>query len=98
MITTLQYLGIYEDAIENAVTTAENALTQLDLDYCIDELNESAFEDMKAINDWEHITNTIIAAYFACAQSIIERELPDVDTDYYVNCDDSHFYIGGDEV
>lgn len=98
MITTLQYLGIYEDAIENAVATAENALTQLDLDYCIDELNESAFEDMKALNDWEHITNTIISAYFACAQSIIERELPDVDTDYYVNCDDSHFYIGGDEV
>jgi len=53
---------------------------------------------MKALNDWEHITNTIISAYFACAQSIIERELPDVDTDYYVNCDDSHFYIGGDEV
>jgi len=32
MITTLQYLGIYEDTIENAVATAENALSQLDLD------------------------------------------------------------------
>ena len=91
-------LSIYEEAINNGVDTAEEALRQLELEYRINDLHEGAIEEMQAINDWNHITNTIIGAYFSVAKSIIEQERPDVDTDYYVNCNDSHFYIGDDEV
>ena len=94
----MNYMSIYEDDINNGIDTAEKALNQLELSNYNDELHREAFEELKEIGDWDHITNSIIAAYFRIAQSIIERELPDVDTDYFVNCTDSHFYIGQEEV
>ena len=97
-MSILNNLTIWEEAINNGVDTAEEALRQLELDNCINELHREAEADLQESSDWKHITNSIIAAYFRVAQDIINRELPDVDTDYYVNCHDSHFYIGDDEV
>lgn len=95
----LNCLSIYEDAINNGIDTAEEALRQLELEHCIKELHRSAEESLKESGSWEHITNSIIDAYFYNAKEIIERETADsVDIDYYVNCNDSHFYIGDDEV
>lgn len=60
MISTLQYLGIYPDAIEKASETAEKAL---ELCYLSDKIND--LHEMAA---------------------------------HYINCSDSHFYIGKEEV
>lgn len=94
----LNCLSIYEEAINNGIDTAEEALRQLELEHRIKSLHTIAEDQLKETGDWNHITNSIIAAYFDAAKTIIELERPDVDTDYYVNCLDSHFYIGDDEV
>ena len=99
MITNLQYLGIYEDSIDSAINSCEEALKQLEFDVSdIDRMNDYALEDLKACGDWNDITNSIINAYFSTTQWFIAQRYPEIDTDYYVNGYDSHFYIGGDEV
>jgi len=98
-MSILNNLTIWEDAICSGVNTAEEALRQLGLENCINELHRIAEAVLVDSGNWTHITNSIIYAYFYTAKDIIERELvSSVDIDYYVNCDDSHFYIGDDEV
>lgn len=98
MASWMNYIGIWEDAINDAINTAEEALKQLELDYRIKKLHSDAAIELEYVGSWDHITNSIITAYFTAAQSIISDYLPDIETDFYVNCYDSHFYIGGDEV
>ena len=99
MITNLQYLGIYEDAIDNAINSCEEAMKQMEFNvHDIDTMNEMAVDDLKDIGDWSDITNSIISAYFSTTKYLINKRYPELDVDYYINCSDSHFYIGGDEV
>lgn len=101
---TLEYIGIYPRSIRKAVNVAEDALSRVDLDNYIDELNEGAIEMLKEVGDWSQITNSIIFAYFTVARDIIESKAePNKDEDkrmceIYVNGYDSHFYIDGEEV
>ena len=100
MISTLQYLGIYPEAIEKASETAEKALEFCDLSDKINDLHEMAAQYLEK-KQWsfQKITDEIIYAYFSKAASIIERECHgSYDIDYYINCSDSHFYIGKEEV
>lgn len=95
----LNYLGIYEEAINNAIETCEEAMRSLNFtDKEIDELHDIAFEDLKDIGVWTDITNSIICAYFTTTSGIINDKFPEIETDFYINCDDSHFYINNEEV
>ena len=99
MISNLAYLGIYEDAINSAIDTCEEALKSLDFSVDdIDNMNEWAVDDLKQIGSWDDITNSIIEAYFSTTAYMINERFPDKECDYYVNCDDSHFYIDNEEV
>lgn len=99
MTTNMQYLGIYEDAINDAIDSCERAMSQLDFDISeIDDMNYAAVDDLQSIGDWHDITNSIISAYFSATRWKIKDRYPDLDVDYYVNCDDSHFYIDNVEV
>lgn len=98
-MNTLNFLGIYETAINNAVEVSESALKEVRLENKIDDLHNSIEECLKEIGDWENITNSIIYAYFSTAESIIEEEYgEEKKIDFYINCDDSHFYINNEEV
>ena len=100
MISTLQYLGIYPDAIEKASETAEKALELCYLSDKINDLHEMAAQYLQE-KQWsfQKITDEIIYAYFSKAASIIEQKYHGLyDIDYDINCTDSHFYIGKDEV
>lgn len=97
MITTLQYLGIYEETIENAVLAVENAMKQCDLSTKdIEELHGQAIEELKIIGKFDDITNCIIFSYFNTGKWIIEQKTENT-CDYYVNCYDSHFYLNEEE-
>jgi len=99
MITNMQYLGIYEDAIDTAINTCEEAMKQMEFSiHDIDTMNELALEDLKSMGSWDDITNSIIQAYFSTTAYLINKRHPDLDVDYYVNCHDSHFYIGQEEI
>jgi len=100
MITNMQYLGIYEDAIDTAIESAENAFVECGIN-TIDQihlLHENAMEYLKENGSFEEITNSIIYAYFDTAKWMINDQFPDRTVDYFVNCRDSHFIIDGHEV
>jgi len=101
MISTMHYLGIYEDAINDAVESAENLLKHEDFDFTtqdIDNMNEWAFEYLKENGDFGNITDSIIYAYFSSARAYVNRRYPKAQIDYYINCNDSYLYYNGDEV
>ena len=99
MITNLQFIGIYEDAIDEAVDSSENALRICHLEDRIDELNEEALNDLKYTGSFDDITNSIIMSYFSTAKALIEKYAKNnYNPDFYVNCSDSHFYLDGEEV
>ena len=98
-MNTLKFLGIYENAINNAVEVSESALKEVRLENKINYLHNSIEECLKEIGDWKDITNSIIYAYFSTTESIIEEEYgEEKKIDFYINCDDSHFYINNEEV
>lgn len=99
MITTLQYLGIYEDAIEQAVKDSEAAMERCDFtDREIDDMHDMVRDELEETGDWTDITNSIIGAYFRVVTDLIKQKDDEVDVEYYVNCHDSHIYINGEEV
>ena len=99
MITNLQYLGIYEGSINSAIESCEDALKRLKFsDREIDQMNEWALNKLSEIGDWYEITNSIIYAYFDTTKYMIEDKHPKVEVDYYVNGDDSHLYVNGEEI
>ena len=52
MITNLQYLGIYEDAIDNAINSCEEAMRQLEFSVSdIDDMNEKALSNLRNFGD-----------------------------------------------
>ena len=95
----LNYLGIYEDAINDAIETCENAMELKGFTGNeINAMHDIATTDLKDIGDFGDITNSIIAAYFSTTAGLISDKFPDDDIDYYINCHDSHFYINNEEV
>ena len=99
MITNLQFLGIYTDAIDSAIESAENLLRKFDFDDSdIDEMNEWAVQDLEETGSFSDITNSIICSYFSSAKAYVERHFGDADIYYYINCTASHLYCDGEEV
>lgn len=65
MITNLQFLGIYTDAIDSAIESAENLLRKFGFDdSAIDEMNEWAVQNLEETGSFSDITNSIIYSYF----------------------------------
>ena len=92
---TLPFLGIYQDAIESAADSAENALRVAGVSN--DDFNDMVIQELEESGDFSDITNSIIHAFFIVAHDLIRQSAPDVDVRYYVNCDDSHIYVNGNE-
>lgn len=95
-MSALTSLGIYEKAIEDAV---ENAYLCYEMAGHADTsvLTQCAEEELEECGNWNDITNSIISAYFICCKDLIEQN-SDHTVEYYVNCDDSHIYLDGEEV
>ena len=101
MISNLHFLGIYEDAIDNAIEKAENLLKMDEFsfdDRVINRLHNVAKENLHDYGRIENITNTIIYCYFQAVKYLVTSEYPNAQIEYYVNCNDSHLYYDGTEV
>lgn len=98
-VNIIQWLGIYPDAIEDAAETAEGAMTEAGcLVADIDGIHSEIAERFRSGElDCSDITNALIAEYFDRAKAAIEEQIKGIDITYYVNCDDSHFYVNGEE-
>lgn len=95
----LGFLGIYPEAISDAISTSESVLKENGFtDYEIDNMNDIALTTLKEVGSFDHLTNSIIFAYFDAVKFMLERKFgDDMDVDYYINCHDSHFYIDNEE-
>ncbi|EGC02203.1 hypothetical protein [Ruminococcus albus] len=98
-MNVLQFLGIYPDAIEYAAEKAEAAMEDAgaslpDIDYMYDVVRDS-FKEKEL--DFENVTNSLISKFFEYAKSVLEKELSGAEVTYCVNCNDSHFYVNGEE-
>lgn len=99
MMDKLWRIGIYTDAISNAIESSENLLRKFNFDDdAISEMNEWAIQDIEEVGLFTDITNSIIRCYFSAAKEYVERFFKDADISYYVNCHDSHLYCNGKEV
>ena len=101
MISNLHFLGIYEDAINNAIESAENLMKRPEFDFNaadIDEMNDWALEYLKENGDFSDITNSIIYAYFSSAKAYVNKYYPAAQIEWYINCNDSYLYYDGEEV
>lgn len=99
MISNIHYLGIYEDAIDDAVESSENLLRLFDFnDNDINLLNDYAREYLIENGDFNEITNSIIYAYFITAKEYVESKYQNAVVTFYVNCHDSYLYLDGVEV
>ena len=77
MISNIHYLGIYEDAIDDAVESSENLLRLFDFnDNDINLLNDYAREYLIENGDFNEITNSIIYAYFITTKEYVESKYP----------------------
>lgn len=94
------FFGIWPEYIERACTTCEDVLKTYDLENFIDDLYEGAEETLKCyyIGKYDHLSNTICNALFNELAFILRQRRKDLDVDYFVNGDDTHFYINGEEV
>lgn len=98
-MTNLAYLGIYPGAIDAAINSCETAMEKMGMSISeIDKMNEMALEEFQECGRLEDITNSVIGAYFDTTQYLIVEKFPGRKVDYYVNCEDSHFYLDGEEV
>ena len=98
-MNTMQMLGFYPDAIDDAADTAEAAMTDAgvclsDIEYMYDDVRER-FENGEL--NYSDITNSLIDGYFEYAKEKIEQEISGIEISYYVNCNDTHFYVNGEE-
>ena len=100
MISNLQYLGIYEGAIDRAIDIAERAVEEYvtSSSHPVDDLASDAYDWLQSCGSFEDITNSIISAWFTTACAMIGRDNSDLDIDWFVNCDDSNIIINGDFV
>ena len=98
MISNLHFLRIYEDAINNAIESAENLLKLEEFgfnDDDIDNMNAMAFECLIDNGSFSNITDSIIYAYFSSARAYVNKKYPEAQIDYYINSNDSYLYYNG---
>jgi hypothetical protein len=99
MISNLCYLGIYENAINDAIESSEELLKLFGFGVSdVVEMNEWARDYLVENGSFESITNSIICAYFSSAKAYVENVYKEVEIDFYVNGHDSHLYYDGTEV
>lgn len=96
-MVSLSFYDIYPQTIENATGTCESALeqagcTKSEIDDVYLTSKKQAFDSLTAEGN---ITNCIIDSMFQVTKEVLEEKGYQVD--YYVNGDDSHLYIDGEE-
>ena len=98
MISNLAFLGIYPDAIDNAIEKSEKLMQKLGFsENDIAKMHDEAKENLNGIGNFNDITNSIILAYFATVKSFaLEDDYSKIS--YYINCSDSHLYYEGNEI
>ena len=94
---TLQYYGIYPDAIISADESGSAALREYGLEQYEDDAAEYSSQILGEFLNPDSITNSVIQAIFEGYSYIFEKYRPKLETDYYVNGDDSHFIVNGQE-
>ena len=96
MITNLQYLGIYEDAIDGAIERCEDTMKEYGFtDEEMDDVASMVEEDLNETGTFSDITNSIIGSWFRVTADILQQKIKGIEVDYYVNCHDSHFNASG---
>lgn len=96
MTSNLCFLGINEDAINNAIEKAENLLKMDELEfdehdiYRLHGIAKGNLHDYGRIND--NITNAIIDCYFQAVRGMVMYKYPKAKIEYYINGNDSHLY------
>lgn len=96
MLNILTRFDIYPDAIQNAVRICEEALQNVGYsNRDISDMEDRAMEILNECTGLYDITNRIITVYFEETKNLLEDK--DLEVSYYVNCDDSHFYVEGEQ-
>ena len=99
MADMMQFLNIYPKTIEDVASTCEQAM--LDAGFNTREVDDM-FEYVKQCfydgdgMDYSDVTNSIISNFYGYTKEKLEEKL-NTEVSYYVNCDDSHLYINGEE-
>ena len=95
----LEWLNIYEGAINNAIEKSEAMLGDLGASKSVIRgLTRYVGECFAGGGlDYDDITNSLIACAFEYTRDEIQRVLKGADITFYVNCDDSHFFINNTE-
>lgn len=99
MAFTIGELGIYPDTInemfDRAISLLEEAdFSQNEINKAVDSVGE-AFRSGHL--DTSDITNSLIGEMFSTVKEMVETKYRKADISYYVNCDDSHLYVNGQE-
>ena len=92
-------LNIFPDAIEDAASKCETAMTELGFSWketC--DMHDMVEDDLEETGRWRDITNSVIGSYFRVTKDLICQQFPDTKVEYYVNCHDSHLCVNGEEI
>ena len=95
---TLNFFGIYENALEKADEYCQDVLKNAGLENKIDSVFHEVYNQFYEFN-WDKsasITNALIYCMFDKTRSYIIEKYPDLEIDVYVNCDDSDIIINGE--
>ena len=95
---TLIFFGIYKNALEKADKFCQDVLNNAGLKDKIDSVFDEAYNRFYEFN-WNKnvsITNALIYCMFDTTRNCITEKYPDLEIDVYVNCDDSHMIINGE--
>ena len=99
-MSILNELGIYPESIEHTQEICEEVLEKTLLGNLFEEwktcVSNNFHSNSKNIED--SFTNYVIALMFDALKWILTREYPGLETDFYVNGYDSHFYIKDNEL
>ena len=88
----INQFGLYPDVIEDVMKRCENALYEAGFgDRAISDMYEETTEMLNDCADFNNLTNSIIESLFATTTAQLKEK--GIETNYYVNCDDSHLYI-----
>lgn len=95
----LKFLGIYPETIDEADETCERVCAEYGID-SDDKVWDYVEQDFREIIFDGNLTNFIIDLIFRHTRNALveARKVEDDAIDWYVNGDDSHFYIDGEQV
>lgn len=98
MNTVLDCIEIYSGDIEHAWDVMERAFEDAEIDLDIDDVLDGLQDKLSYSMNWDSPTNSIIAAMYDNAISMIEDKYPDVEIEVFVNGYDTHFDIKMPEI